>query len=165
MMSVNDGPRHHSSLLIHHSYLARLSSRRLPVSGAPACVVCGGPTARGFVSVIPGFTVEQCLECGSGQTWPPLPSSEIAAWYPPTYYGTRNVRFNALFEMLTRWFRHRRADAVRRWTKPGTVLDVGCGRGLTLAALRSHGYQSIGVELSSVAAVHARDFLGLDVQV
>jgi SAM-dependent methyltransferase len=54
---------------------------------------------------------------------------------------------------------------VRRWTRPGTVLDVGCGRGLTLAALRGHGYQSIGVELSEVAAVHAREILGLDVRV
>jgi SAM-dependent methyltransferase len=135
------------------------------VSEAPACVVCGGPTVHRFASVVPGFTVVQCAVCGCGQTRPPLPSTEIGAWYPQAYYGTRNVRFNSLFELLTRWFRHRRADAVRRWTRPGTILDVGCGRGLTLAALRGHGYQSIGVELSEVAAVHAREILGLDVRV
>lgn len=106
-----------------------------------------------------------CQECGSARTWPPVPSSAIAEWYPRAYYGTGNVRFNVLLEALTRWFRRRRADAVRRFTRPGAVLDVGCGRGLTLASLRTFGYQTLGIELSDTAAHHAREYLGLDVRI
>jgi 2-polyprenyl-3-methyl-5-hydroxy-6-metoxy-1,4-benzoquinol methylase len=98
-------------------------------------------------------------------TWPPVPSEAIGSWYPQVYYGTRNVRFNPLFEALTRWFRRRRAHAVRRLSRPGRVLDVGCGRGLTLASLRDDGYQPLGIELSDMAAVHAREQLGLDVRI
>lgn len=106
-----------------------------------------------------------CSDCGSGRTWPPVPAEAIGEWYPQVYYGTRNVRFNPLFEALTRWFRRRRADAVRRYSQPGRVLDVGCGRGLTLASLRDHGYQPLGIELSDIAAYHAREQLGLEVRI
>ncbi len=114
--------------------------------------------------MVPEFEIVQCRQCGSARTWPVVPPGDIGAWYPQAYYGTRNVRFNRLFEALTRWFRRRRADAVRRFTRPGAVLDVGCGRGLALAELRRHGYQAVGIELSDMAAVHARDHLGLDVR-
>jgi SAM-dependent methyltransferase len=43
------------------------------------------------------------------------------------------------------------------------VLDIGCGRGWTLAALREQGWQVRGVELSEHAARHAVDELKIDV--
>ena len=127
--------------------------------------MCGGSAGRRIPSVVPEFEIVECRQCASARTWPPVPPSAIGGWYPQAYYGVGNVRFNRLFEALVRWFRRRRADTVRRFTRPGAVLDVGCGRGRTLASLRNHGYRCIGVELSDVAAGHARDELGLDVRV
>jgi SAM-dependent methyltransferase len=128
------------------------------------CLVCGAPARPLFEAVAKGFVVASCDACGSARTWPALDQSAIAAWYPQTYYGNRNVRFNPLFERLTRWFRRRRVGVIRRLTKPGAVLDVGCGRGYTLSFLRDAGYRAVGVELSPHAATHAREKLGLDVR-
>jgi SAM-dependent methyltransferase len=46
---------------------------------------------------------------------------------------------------------------------PGKVLDIGCGRGLTLHALEQLGWQTRGCELSETSSRHAREVLGLDV--
>jgi SAM-dependent methyltransferase len=136
----------------------------LPVD-PPVCSACRATISRRVPSAVDGFELAHCDACGSARTWPPVPAADIGAWYGQDYYGERNVRFNALFESLTRWFRRRRADRVRRWTRPGLVLDVGCGRGLTLSFLRDAGYQAVGFEFSDVAAHHARDIRGLDIRI
>jgi SAM-dependent methyltransferase len=130
----------------------------------PNCLVCGAETRHRFDAVADGFAVFACDACGSARTWPALDDRQIAAWYPQAYYGNRNVRFNPLFERLTRWFRRRRVGVMRRLTTPGAVLDVGCGRGFTLRFLADAGYRATGVELSADAARHAREVLGLDVR-
>jgi len=130
----------------------------------PNCLVCGAETRHRFDAVADGFAVFACNACGSARTWPALDDQQIGAWYPQAYYGNRNVRFNSLFERLTRFFRRRRVGVIRRLTKPGAVLDVGCGRGFTLRFLTDAGYRATGVELSPSAAAHARDALGLDIR-
>jgi SAM-dependent methyltransferase len=74
------------------------------------------------------------------------------------------VRFNRVFEALTRIFRRRRARVLRSRVPLGPVLDVGCGRGIMLDHLRSLGYEGHGVELNEAAAWHARHRLGLEVR-
>lgn len=123
---------------------------------------CAGSLERGLS--IGDFQVLRCRACGLGHTAPPVPPNEIGRWYPEAYYGKENVRFNALFELLTRWFRRRRASVLRRRVPPGAVLDVGCGRGLMLDGLRALGYDACGVELNEAASWHARNRLGLDVR-
>jgi SAM-dependent methyltransferase len=131
---------------------------------SPFCGACRAAISRRVPSAVEEFDLALCDVCGSARTWPPVPAAEIGSWYRQDYYGKGNVRFNALFESLTRWFRQRRANRVRHWTKKGLVLDVGCGRGLTLSYLRDAGYQTIGFEVSDIAAHHARDLRGLDVR-
>jgi 2-polyprenyl-3-methyl-5-hydroxy-6-metoxy-1,4-benzoquinol methylase len=99
-----------------------------------------------------------------GRTWPDVPSHEIGRFYPAVYYGKENVRFHPLLERLTRLFRLRRARVVRQRVKPGTALDVGCGRGFTLSYLESLGFKAHGMEISDTAAWHARNVLGIEVE-
>jgi SAM-dependent methyltransferase len=110
-----------------------------------------------------GFELLLCPDCGLGRTWPIVPPSKIGDWYTEAYYGKENVRFNPLFEYLTRLFRKRRAAVLHNRVPRGAVLDVGCGRGFILNYLRSLGYESQGVEFSPTAAWHAKHVLGLDV--
>ncbi|MFA6002658.1 MAG: class I SAM-dependent methyltransferase [Elusimicrobiota bacterium] len=130
----------------------------------PRCHCCGSAASHhALPSVVPGFVILRCPDCGLGRTWPPMPAEETSRWYPEAYYGKENVRFNFLFEILTRIFRQRRARVLHNRVPRGPVLDVGCGRGIMLSHLRSLGYEAHGLELSATAAWHARTQLGLDV--
>ena len=99
-----------------------------------------------------------------GLTSPIVPADKIGAYYPETYYGKENVRFNPLIEALTRLFRQRRAAVLKSRVPKGAVLDVGCGRGFLLSYLQGLGYEAHGIEFSETAAWHARNVLGLDIE-
>src|SRR5262245_10124768 len=43
------------------------------------------------------------------------------------------------------------AESIVEAFKPGTVLDVGCGTGALLQALRSHGVRTLGLEYAEAA--------------
>jgi SAM-dependent methyltransferase len=132
----------------------------------PRCPACGcGAAEIAHPSVEAGFSLLRCPDCGLGRTWPPEGPEQIASWYPALYYGKENVRFNAVFERMIRWFRMRRARVLHNRVPRGPVLDVGCGRGLMLSYLRELGYEPHGVEFSETAAWHARNALKLPVAV
>lgn len=144
---------------------SRFAPERQPQSeGSRRCVVCGSYSlSKTFDAAEEGFSVVRCPDCGLGRTLPPVPAAEIGRWYPETYYGKENVRFNFVFEHMTRLFQGRRARVLHNRVPRGPVLDVGCGRGHLLAYLRSLGYEPHGVEFSDTAAWHARRKLDLDV--
>lgn len=48
--------------------------------------------------------------------------------------------------------------------RQGTLLDVGCNRGLLLEAAQRRGWSVVGIELSQVAAQRARRDFGVDVR-
>ncbi|MBI5201914.1 MAG: class I SAM-dependent methyltransferase [Elusimicrobia bacterium] len=130
------------------------------------CEICGGKAAfsafhaKGLNEGDPAFRVIRCPDCGYGWIDPSPADHEIGRWYPKEYYGKENVRFNKVFELLTRWFRRRRASEVARRVAVGRVLDVGCGRGLILGTLKEMGFESHGVELSEDSAWHAKNKMG-----
>jgi 2-polyprenyl-3-methyl-5-hydroxy-6-metoxy-1,4-benzoquinol methylase len=134
--------------------------------GPHDCEICGGHAAfqafqaKGLAADDPRFRVMRCPDCGYGWTDPAPADSEIHRWYPREYYGKENVRFNPLFEALTRRFRRRRAQEIASRVPRGRVLDVGCGRGLILGTLKEWGYETHGVELSEESAWHARHRMG-----
>ncbi|MBI3725047.1 class I SAM-dependent methyltransferase [bacterium] len=133
-----------------------------------ACELCGERATSSFDALDPKeprFRVVRCSACRFGWTLPVLSDDEIGRWYPKTYYGEGNVRFNPVMERLVRIFRRRRASVIARRIAPGPALDVGCGRGLLLSNLRELGFEPHGIELSEHAAFHARSVLGIDVQV
>lgn len=131
----------------------------------PRCPCCGSDRSQTvFSAAKPGFELLVCPDCGLGRTWPIVEPSGIGRWYPDSYYGKDNVRFNPFFEYLTRLFRRRRAFVLHNRVPRGPVLDVGCGRGFMLGYLRNLGYEPQGVEFSPTAAWHARNILGLEVE-
>ncbi len=98
-------------------------------------------------------------------TFPPVPKEEIDRFYPAEYYGAWNRRFNGPFEWLVARFRARRVSEIERRVPRGSVLDIGCGRGITLSLLAARGWKTAGVEVSETAAAQARAILGSSIHV
>lgn len=81
-----------------------------------------------------------------------------------TAYGEPQRRFVGPFELLVRGFRLGRVRFARRLMPPGgSVLDVGCGRGLFLHLLRERGYEVKGTELSAATVRNAYPDLPISV--
>lgn len=123
------------------------------------CRLCGSNETTVF-QVIDRFTYTECSRCHFRQVAETLSSAEIAAFYE-SGYGTPRHRqgqtVNAGVNMCV-LERLGLADA------PARALDVGCGYGFLLAALRSRGWPDpVGVELSNHEADYARRVLGATV--
>jgi 2-polyprenyl-3-methyl-5-hydroxy-6-metoxy-1,4-benzoquinol methylase len=127
------------------------------VVDAAACPVCGARRARPRLAVEGvAAPVVVCETCGTGR-FDPMPSeAEIAAFYPPRYYGDLGRKFAAPIEQLVRVVAARHVSFLVDGLAPGArVLDVGCGRGVTLAELAGRGYEAHGFEISADAALGA----------
>jgi SAM-dependent methyltransferase len=136
-----------------------------------ACAACGGPldertALRGFDRLYgkPGdYTVAICPACGSGRTLPLISSDELAGLYP-SQYDAHGLPTNPLLRRLaTALFerRYRRALASAPLSAlaeraPGTLLDVGSGRGDLGVVLGRKGWRVTGLEPSPEAVAEAR---------
>lgn len=128
-----------------------------------ACPVCGGK-AWTFAFPVESEGIFKCGACGLAATAPSLEARALAALYDRAFYDPKARRFRwGVVEGLMRWFRGRRARQLHRQLggRPGRILDVGCGRGFTLAALEGLGHEVHGIQISPEAAAFARDQLGL----
>src|SRR5260370_41147519 len=112
------------------------------------CASCGAGSLRRVLPVDETFGLVRCEDCGLVATSPPVPPTEIGRYYPASYYGDNNRRFNALLEGLIPFFRNRRAVAIEKFVPKGRILDVGCGRGILPALMRERGWDAHGLEFS-----------------
>ena len=130
--------------------------------GADTCPVCG---TLDFTSIyndardpitLDSFRVVECSSCGAVYTIP-RPAS-LDRYYPRHYraYGPLVTRILSAFYGLrvSRWARIKPEGA--------SVLEVGCGPGLMLAAFRRRGWRVFGIERNEAAAETARQTLGPD---
>ena len=132
-------------------------------TGAETCPVCGAmgchpiyPEARDPLT-LDRFRVGKCSSCGVAYTMPRPPS--LDKYYPLRYrrYGRLVTGvLNALYGVrVSRWAR----------LKPegGSVLEIGCGPGLMLAALDRRGWRVLGIERNEAIAEVARRALGIEI--
>jgi 2-polyprenyl-3-methyl-5-hydroxy-6-metoxy-1,4-benzoquinol methylase len=111
------------------------------------------------------FTVVRCHECGLAYQRPRPQAKTAGRFYPDSYTGGGR---SGPVEALEAAYRRRQHGEVARWLaarRParGRLLDVGCGAGDLLVALRADDWSVRGVEPSPPGAEQARDKHGLDV--
>ncbi len=121
-----------------------------------SCPVCRGllvpdlPEVRDHVTG-ETFRLQRCIACDLAVT-DPVPRS-LDRFYPPRYR-----RYRGPVAAILRAFYRRR---VRVWTDrvggAGRALELGCGDGWMLSALREHGLWTCGTERSVESARPARE--------
>lgn len=103
------------------------------------------------------YAILECKNCNVAITTP-LPSiNELSALYsPPNYRSESGKRFNRFAEFVIYIMRTRRMKRIEKYIGRGRILDVGCGRGLFLHLLKSHGWKVMGIEVNEETAAAAR---------
>ena len=132
----------------------------------PPCPGCGGTSFTPLPNTSFGaYHLARCTGCGHVATRPEPQAADLAALYGQEYYGPEHRRFKGPLEAATTLFRRWRGWYIARRIRPGTVIDIGCGRGLLLDELRRRGWTVLGTELSDEAAEYARDYLGIPMKI
>jgi 2-polyprenyl-3-methyl-5-hydroxy-6-metoxy-1,4-benzoquinol methylase len=145
------------------SLTVTLPSAIKPLGVGDGCPVCG---ALDFTSIyddvhdpitLDSFRVVECCACGVAFTMP-RPAS-LDRYYPREYraFGSLVTRvLSSLYDLrVSRW--------VRCQPKGASVLEVGCGPGLMLAAFHRRGWRVLGIERDERSAETARRALGLEI--
>ena len=91
-------------------------------------------------------------------------STQIKRWVLEDYYGYPSPRPTAWWRPLRKmllWpdktLRELKGRYPLSWRGEGKVLDIGCGAGGNLKTLQDQGWEPYGIEISEVAAAHARE--------
>jgi SAM-dependent methyltransferase len=121
-----------------------------------ACYVCG-QSGGAAIGVDRGYRIEACGGCGFAFVNPRPSAAELGRLYASYYDATEVVP--------EKWEREMRdvfeecGDWLGEGGRVGTVLDVGCSFGHLLRALERRGWQTTGIEPSSVAAAYAETLI------
>ena len=133
------------------------------MTDSTVCLACGGAlqpfpalVATDRMHCIPGeWEIHDCTACGSGTTLPIVDESALGAFYPQSY-APFDVPRGALAAFMARLQRARDSRfplaELAGDGPPGTLLDVGCGRGDLAASWIGAGWTVVGVEPSAQAA-------------
>jgi len=122
---------------------------------------------------LPGeFRLVKCRNCGLVYLNPRPAKHALTRYYTKQYFdfidsGTFRLANSALLRLLNRaWIFYERKvfgwDFTLEDFSRGKVLDVGCGTGTFLRALKNRGWEVYGVDLSPIATKKARQ-LGVEV--
>jgi SAM-dependent methyltransferase len=114
------------------------------------------------------FPYVRCRECGLIYLHIRPTPAELHLYYPAEYQPFRTAIQDERYPWM-RWARqrniHKYCQVVEQGSSlsDGRILDVGCSTGIFLDAMRSKGWETIGVEISAEAVQYAQHRFGLDV--
>lgn len=125
------------------------------------CRLCGSRELRTlFVAERSGRQVVRCRGCGLVFYDPQPSEAQAAALYSSEYFEREYPDAGDGDDLA---LARRRLARIEEESGIGTLLDVGCGRGLFLAAALARGWKAAGLDVSPVAVRLARAASGAPV--
>jgi SAM-dependent methyltransferase len=114
---------------------------------------------------IPGvYRIVRCCDCSLIFLNPMYSDEELSALYPKDYYAYQdNFQQSRWKDIVKRILRCHVGTLDPEFPAPGRMLDLGCGSGWFMRAMRDQGWEALGVEISSAAAELGRRACGLDI--
>lgn len=101
------------------------------------------------------YPILKCENCGLART--DLKGFKHRNSYPENYYPVGNNGFLKILHNFFTLFREKRGVQIDKlFSRPGRILDIGCGDATMLSFLAQKGWESHGTELSAVSAKEAR---------
>jgi SAM-dependent methyltransferase len=128
------------------------------------CPICNSPSRALFVK--DGYPVRECEVCRHRFAEVATDPGHVARVYGDDYFHGGGAGYGDylsegwLLRDRGRWY----ARLLRRYTTPGTLLDVGAAAGFILQGFLDRGWHGKGVEPNPGMAEYARTRLGLDVR-
>lgn len=123
--------------------------------GQVVCKLCGEAdsnplySAADFDDKAISYQLVQCTKCCVTFLYPELSQNDINNAYNNTYYGNSGSKFLPVIEAWSRYAAKKRARkllTLHKSNKSLRVLDIGCGRGVLIAAFESLGHKVVGLE-------------------
>ena len=127
------------------------------------CNLCGSLFYKDICH-IQKWKILQCIDCGLLYLDSPPESAEIEELARAYYITHKSVAQD--YDQIEKLIRgqNTRLKFVERYAKGARLLDVGCGPGYFLACVQGSGWETEGVEPSSLASDFARTKLNLNVK-
>lgn len=126
------------------------------------CLICKNKEEKKALCEVrllekPVHRLVSCPSCGASFFDPPPSLSELSGFYGNAYYAFDKYKDEYSGSLL--------GKKLRRLSKAGNFLDIGCSTGHFLKGVRdSSGWECFGTEFSENAASYAKEKLGLDVR-
>lgn len=138
-----------------------------PVCNSNRCTVVYSDLSD-LLQGLPGiFNLVKCRECNQLFLNPRPTVESIKFYYPSNYESFINYSIDNLGlikKISIKYGLHKRCRLVSTYQSHGRLLDVGCGTGQFLDAMRKRpGWSVVGIDISPVAIRVAREELKLDV--
>ncbi len=135
------------------------------------CPLCGA-AGHEAAWTIGDWQIVRCARCRLAYLNPRPADDDLAALYDETYFVEDILHADGALRtaLSEREIKQQIAangeivQIIERYTRPGSLLDVGCGLGFLLVAARERGWQVAGVDVAESACTFAREQFGLAVR-
>jgi 2-polyprenyl-3-methyl-5-hydroxy-6-metoxy-1,4-benzoquinol methylase len=113
------------------------------------------------------FTIVRCKQCGFLFTNPRPTEQGSKRYYESKDYISHSNASGGAFEKLYQLVRkitiRKKVNLVNGFVSEGRILDIGCGTGTFLNAIRNKGFSATGIEPNKSAREYASSNFGLQV--
>lgn len=140
------------------------------------CPICGNSECSGMFDCKDHlvtnevFSILKCPKCGFAFTQDFPIESEIGVYYDAPEYishtDSHKGLINSLYHKARKMALRSKTGLIKKYTHAscGTLLDIGCGTGYFLDAMRHKKWVVTGIEKSESTRTYAHDKFGLNIQ-